>query len=61
MKGHNLLYDERKDRVNFIDFGLMRRISECIKECNEDNMLNQRAIAARIIIDRTVYRIWIFR
>ena len=35
LKGQNLLYDEKKNRINFIDFGIMKNISASINECKQ--------------------------
>ena len=40
MKPQNIVYDELKNRINIIDFGLMRKIEDVIKKSNKsDNYL----------------------
>lgn len=40
MKPQNIVYDETKNRINIIDFGMMRKMSEVIKSSNvSDNHL----------------------
>jgi serine/threonine protein kinase len=40
MKPQNIVYDETKNRINIIDFGLMRKLSDVIKSSkNSDNNL----------------------
>jgi serine/threonine protein kinase len=36
LKPHNIVYDEEKVRLNFIDFGLMEKKSTSIRECKEN-------------------------
>jgi serine/threonine protein kinase len=35
MKPQNIVYDETKNRINIIDFGLMRKMSDVIKSSND--------------------------
>lgn len=37
MKPQNIVYDETKNRINIIDFGLMRKMSDVINTSNESN------------------------
>jgi hypothetical protein len=49
IKPHNIVYNEEKNRINFIDFGLMGKISD----------MKQKAIESRFDFD-TQYWIWPF-
>ena len=39
-KPHNIVYDEKKKRLNFIDFGLMQTIDSTLREISEDKYGN---------------------
>lgn len=41
-KPHNIVYDEKKKRLNFIDFGLMQTLESTKHEISEDNYRNTK-------------------